>query len=175
MKCPHCLVEINPNFSEAHIGIDSEGHWSSFTMNCPSPKCRKLIIDIATGEPHKNHAGGIFNPSLQKSLWRQTVRPFTSSRPPVPSEVDVMFAIDYKEACLIFNLSSKASAALSRRCLQNILRGKAGVKKGDLANEIQQVIDGKPHRTAPIGVASKQSAARFGRLVGHAMLLPIHL
>lgn len=34
-----------------------------------------------------------------------------------------------------------ASAALSRRCLQHLLREKAGVKKGDLTNEIQQVID----------------------------------
>lgn len=52
-----------------------------------------------------------------------------------------MFSKDYNEACLILTLSPKASAALSRRCLQNILREKAGVKKGDLANEIQQVID----------------------------------
>jgi len=37
--------------------------------------------------------------------------------------------------------SPKASAALSHRCLQNLLREKAGVKPGNLANEIQQVID----------------------------------
>jgi len=74
---------------------------------------------------------------------RQAIRPFTSSRPPVPSEVETIFASDYNEACLILTLSPKASAALSRRCLQNILREKAGVKKGDLANEIQQTIDSK--------------------------------
>jgi hypothetical protein len=39
--------------------------------------------------------------------------------------------------------SPKASAALSRRCLQNILREKANVKKSDLNNEIDQVIDSK--------------------------------
>ena len=37
--------------------------------------------------------------------------------------------------------SPKASAALSRRCLQAILRDHAGVKHGNLAGEIQQVID----------------------------------
>jgi hypothetical protein len=37
--------------------------------------------------------------------------------------------------------SPKASAALSRRCLQRLLRESAKVKPGDLAKEIQQVID----------------------------------
>lgn len=143
MKCPHCLVEINPNFSEFSLGTDPEGHWSTFTMNCPSPKCKKIIIEIATGIPHKYQNGSIYSTSLEKTNWRQTVIPFTSSRPPVPSEVEVVFATDYNEACLILNLSPKASAALSRRCLQNILREKSGVKKGDLANEIQQIIDSK--------------------------------
>ena len=46
---------------------------------------------------------------------------------------------DYKEACLVLSDSPKASAALSRRCLQNLLRGAAGVKPGDLSIEIQQV------------------------------------
>jgi hypothetical protein len=143
MKCPHCIVEINTNFSELNIGVDPDGHWSIYTMNCPNPKCGKLIIDIASGIPFRNQQSQIYNNNLSKTNWRQTVRPLTSNRSPVPQEVDVMFAIDYNEACLILNFSPKASAALSRRCLQNLLRGKAGVNKGDLAAEIQQIIDSK--------------------------------
>jgi hypothetical protein len=56
-------------------------------------------------------------------------------------EVDKRLASDYNEACLILAFSPKASAALSRRCLQTILREKAKVRKGDLAGEIQQTID----------------------------------
>ena len=37
--------------------------------------------------------------------------------------------------------SPKASAALSRRCLQNLLRDHAHVKPGNLDNEIQQLLD----------------------------------
>lgn len=167
MKCPHCLVEVNPNFAEFTIGSDAEGYWSTFTMNCPSDKCKKLIIDIASGNAHKNQQGKVYNYSLQKILWRQTVRPFTSSRPPVPSEVDLMFATDYNEACLILNLSPKASAALSRRCLQNILREKAAVKKGDLANEIQQVINGK---TLPSHLSESIDAVRnIGNFAAHPL------
>ena len=36
--------------------------------------------------------------------------------------------------------SANASAALSRRCLQNLLREQAGVKKGNLNDEIEDVI-----------------------------------
>lgn len=142
MKCPHCIVEINPNFEEFYLGVDVDGHWSVYAMNCPNPNCEKKIIQVAKGEAQRQPmSGSIFN--LANNLSRYTVRPITSSRPPAPSEVDTMFAADYSEACLTFSFSPKASAALSRRCLQNILREKAGVKKDDLSREIQEVIDNK--------------------------------
>jgi len=72
---------------------------------------------------------------------RILVRPKGLNRPPVPSEVPPEFAEDYTEACLVLADSPKASAALSRRCLQNLLREKAGVKHSNLADEIQQVLD----------------------------------
>jgi hypothetical protein len=64
------------------------------------------------------------------------------SRAPVPPEVPQEIVEDYYEACLVLDDSPKASAALSRRCLQNLLRRAAGVKPGDLSAEIQQVLDG---------------------------------
>jgi hypothetical protein len=63
------------------------------------------------------------------------------SRAPVPQEVPPGIVEDYKEACLVLSDSPKASAALSRRCLQNLLRLAGGVKPGDLSVEIQQVLD----------------------------------
>ena len=41
----------------------------------------------------------------------------------------------------MINDSEKASAALSRRCLQNLLREKAGTQAKDLAKQIQEVLD----------------------------------
>lgn len=61
----------------------------------------------------------------------------------MPAEVPKNFTLDYTEACLVLSDSPKASAALSRRCLQHLLRESAGVKKADLADEIQQVIDSR--------------------------------
>ncbi len=140
MKCPHCLVEVNPNFQEVFLKNDRVGDWSIFYMKCPNPNCTKYIIDLALGEEGRN-PNGTRSHKLGKTIRRFNVRPFTSSRPPVPSEVDKSFAEDYNEACLVISFSPKASAALSRRCLQNILREKADVKKSNLSMEIQQVID----------------------------------
>ena len=75
--------------------------------------------------------------------WQKMmVYPRGTNRPPVPVEVPEEFTEDYREACLVLADSPKASAALSRRCLQHILREKARVKNsGDLAKAIQEVLD----------------------------------
>ncbi|MGH9708109.1 MAG: DUF4145 domain-containing protein [Candidatus Acidiferrales bacterium] len=41
-------------------------------------------------------------------------------------------------------LSGKASAALSRRCLQSLLREVAGTKSKDLSDQIEDVLDTLP-------------------------------
>ncbi len=94
MKCPHCLVEINPNFSETFLNEDKESFWSVFTMNCPNPHCGKMIIDLASGEPYRNQQNKAYG-GLRTIKFRQTVRPFASSRPPVPPEVEETNALTY--------------------------------------------------------------------------------
>jgi len=141
MKCPHCTVEINPAFSEHYLGPDPDGDWAVEDMICPNPKCKKKIINIMCGSAIRNRGGMVVR--VEPTILRLTVNPLTSTRPLVPKEVEELYSKDYKEACLILKFSPKASAALSRRCLQNILREKAGVKKGDLADEIEQVMNSK--------------------------------
>ena len=59
----------------------------------------------------------------------------------------------------MFADSAKASAALSRRCLQNLLRDHVGVKHSNLDSEIQQVLDsGK----LPSHLAEAIDAVRVG-------------
>ena len=70
------------------------------------------------------------------------IHPKATSRQPVPAEVLEEFTADYKEACLVLADSPKASAALSRRCLQHILQEKSGAKtQNNLAKTIEEVID----------------------------------
>jgi hypothetical protein len=60
---------------------------------------------------------------------------------PVPPEVPDPYRQDYVEACKVLDDSAKASAALSRRNLQAVLRDKAGTKKKDLYDQIEEVIN----------------------------------
>jgi len=59
---------------------------------------------------------------------------------PLPPEVPDPYKQDFLEACLVLEDSPKASAALSRRNLQAILREKAGTKSKDLYDQIDEVI-----------------------------------
>jgi len=56
----------------------------------------------------------------------------------------VSIADDYNEAALVFLFSARASAALSRRCLQSVLVDKANVKSKDLSSQIAEVLSTLP-------------------------------
>ncbi len=135
MKCPHCLVEFHSDGHTIYVGEDSEGGWGINYITCPNPSCKKLIILLVNGEYWEERR--VFT-RIDKSYF---VRPKNISRIPLPSEVPKKYSGDYKEACIVLSDSPKASAALSRRCLQNILREIARVKPGNLSDEIQEVID----------------------------------
>lgn len=99
------------------------------------------------------------------SSERILVWPKGSTRPPCPKEVPEAFASDYREACIVLPDSAKASAALSRRCLQNLLREVAKVKPADLYNEIQELL-GKG--TLPGHIADGLEAVRnIGNFAAH--------
>lgn len=126
MKCPHCLKSYHPQTREYNLGSDKNEFWTIVTQICPS--CGNFIIHLAN-----HYSNGVPIKTL-------LVYPKAFSRAPLSPDVPDKFASDYKEACLVINDSTKASAALSRRCLQNILREKAGVKKQDLCKEIDEVL-----------------------------------
>ena len=140
MKCPHCLVEFHPHETVIYLGQDVEGDWVIKRYACPNPTCKKDIYHLVNGRALRQQNGTYYIESVKRTIL---VRPKGTNRPPVPIEVPKHFADDYTEACVVLSDSSKASAALSRRCLQLLLREKAGIKSGDLANEIQQTIDSK--------------------------------
>ena len=156
MKCPHCLENFyvgerttwgygGPSEKGImHLGSDPDGHWWIETVQCPNPACGRVVLSIinceGTQRDPKYPQSSFLMPAGDERIVH--VRPKATNRPPIPVEVPDDFAEDYREACLVLADSPKASAALSRRCLQHILREKAGVKNmNDLAKAIQEVLD----------------------------------
>ena len=166
MKCPHCRENFHDEPERTPLGIDADGGWILVTRNCPA--CKRMILHLENGEPvHTKYDGVSPYFSGVKEQVVVLVRPKGSSRTPCPVEVPKEFAEDYTEACLVLPDSPKASAALSRRCLQRILRGIAEVKPGKLANEIQQVIDSG---TLPSHIVEVVDAVRnIGNFAAHPL------
>lgn len=88
--------------------------------------------------------------------------PQTGGRKPVPPEVPAEIAADYQEAAVVLQHSSKASAALSRRCLQAVLR-QQGFQEHDLAKQIDAAMP-----TLPSYIAKNVDAIRnIGNFAAH--------
>jgi Domain of unknown function (DUF4145) len=149
MLCPHCLKYFFDDPEKTLIGADRTSNWTLYKRHCPA--CERFILSLRyrqAGNPRE-----IF------------CYPKAVSRVPLGPEVPQQFTEDYREACLTLPDSPKASAALSRRCLQHVLREKAKVKPGNLADEIQQVLDSEK---LPSYLAESLDAVRnIGNFAAH--------
>ena len=92
------------------------------------PNCRGIIITAVNLKDQKEYV-----------LW-----PRFDFRNPVPEEVPEHIAEDYNEAATVLNFSPKASAALSRRCLQTVLREAGSTTQKNLSAQIDAVIPNLP-------------------------------
>jgi hypothetical protein len=160
MRCPHCLDSFFPQTQRHNIewpqgtpAVDQDKSlWAIESTRCPG--CGKLIF-------------ALLNFFAGACRSRILVQPKGIARAPLSPDVPPEFSADYLEACTVLADSPKASAALSRRCLQHLLREKAGVRRGDLATEIQQVIDSN---TLPSHLVDSIDAIRnIGNFGAHPM------
>ena len=155
MKCPHCLTSFHSDPKGTYLGHDVDGGWTIAHETCPS--CKRIIV-LLIG----SHAA----PSFPKDTTT-LVYPKGFARTPLPPDIPAKYSDDYREACLVFPDSPKASAALSRRCIQHILRDKALVKPGDLSTEIRQLLDSNQ---LPSRLAESVDAIRnIGNFAAHPM------
>lgn len=132
MKCPHCLDSVHESWSAIASVNDSVGAYQLFTMACPH--CLKVIVKMA--RPQEEPPG------------EALLYPRSAMRAASSADVPEQFAIDHREACLVLADSPKASAALSRRCLQNILRDHFLVKHANLSAEMDEVLPKLPSHLA---------------------------
>lgn len=136
MICPHCNKAFHEKFEYRELAKDSSGQWYCSFMLCPA--CENIIVKLENEIYMRG--GGIIVPSRQEIL----VHPRVSNYSPAPSEVPKGIAQDYNEACLVLNDSPRASAALSRRCLQSLLSNVLTTDKTNIIDLIDIAIKELP-------------------------------
>jgi hypothetical protein len=162
MKCPHCLVHFHADWNSTTlwrydgVGLtDADGTWSYRVTSCPA--CKRSTIILTRLSTSRRNPG-----KFDFLVWPKGI-----ARSPLPEEVPAQFAGDYQEACLVLADSPKASAALSRRCLQNLLRNHVKVKPSDLSKEIDALL---ASNTLPSDLAESVDAIRnIGNFAAHPL------
>jgi hypothetical protein len=153
VKCPHCLTDFHDNWYREVIHWPTLGsvladevegaYWHYCATNCPT--CKRAIIYLRALRPDGSVAQDL-------QVWPKGI-----ARIPLPETVKDPFRTDYIEACNTLNDSPRASAAMSRYCLQRLLREKANAETEDLSSEIDQVL---ASRALPSDLAADLDAIR---------------
>lgn len=146
MKCPHCNKAI-------HFEADNDIAYR-YTEGADKPKdaaitgfdvsvglcpaCSQLIVLLRQGRYKESDHGD----------WLADIRTSTIIYPaiakrPVEPEVPERDKKDFLEAVGVLPISPKASAAIGRRLLQDILRNELNVKRESLSSEIDDFISRK--------------------------------
>ena len=133
-KCPYCnsvfpltrdtLRECKAYFDppKPYEAADNSGINISF-YKCPN--CNEYIVRV------QGFGKQVLDINSQ-------LRPLSSAIQ-FPDYVPESIRQDYSEACAIVNLSPKASATLSRRCLQTMIRDFWGITEATLYKEIESL------------------------------------
>ncbi len=168
-ECPYCnrsSTITDANFSQStHFfhNKNKDGHSAlvSDVITCPNKECREYTITAALSSADLNHNGTQYVKAYShRHKW--SMKPNSLAKQ-FPSYIPKAIIADYNEASLIISLSPKASATLSRRCLQGIIRDYWDVKKGRLVDEIFAIKD----KVDPITWKAIDSVRSIGNIGAH--------
>ena len=144
-SCPYCnrdttITDSNYSSRIHYFDIENKGGLlglSTIVVSCPNEKCREYVINgsLYKGKYNEYNSKPM---TVDHPILTWSMKPSSSSKQ-FPKYIPQPIILDYEEACLIRDLSPKASATLSRRCLQGIIRDFWNVKKGRLVDEINEI------------------------------------
>lgn len=136
--CPFCnssfpLIHETYRCYESSFSYADTSNWDKSPSNCihtnfyKCPSCKKISLII---KGINNDFQNINVPIYPNSLAKQ-----------FPEYIPKAIREDYEEAYSIVNLSPKASATLSRRCLQGMIRDFWNITKSNLFDAINELQD----------------------------------
>jgi hypothetical protein len=158
-KCPYCghaQVIDGARFDSEWNELAVKGEKSRETrylghqaIVCANTKCREMSLVVYLGERFIDGAGRQDVRAIRGHVW--TLLPPSSAKPQ-PDYIPEPIRADYYEACAIRDLSPKASATITRRCLQGMIRHFCGISRKTLFEEINALQELVQQGKAPLGV-----------------------
>lgn len=166
--CPFCgrwatITDESVHNASTEFTIEnSEGprQLRSVFIVCPNPNCKKFTLNVFLYEIKWEERIRVNKPVQLLRKWQLIP---ASKAQSYPDYIPKAIIDDYNEACLIVDLSPKASGTLSRRCLQGILRDFWKVKPGRLVDEIEQIKD----KTDPLTWSAIDTVRKVGNIGAH--------
>lgn len=166
--CPYCSSKTtinNENFSVSENCMtinNAEGfriirnEW----IVCPNTDCNRITLSAILYDSQFNKTYHEWNKKEVIKHWNLLPNSFAKS---YPNYIPQVLKNDYEEAASIIELSPKASATLSRRCLQGIIRDFWGISKSRLVDEIIAIED----KVDPLTWKSIDAIRKVGNIGAH--------
>ena len=160
-RCPHCdsfqTVTDSRYYADHRHQFVGKVKFKSIGIKtaaiaCSNPECEMLTVHITIAQDKSDGYGGFDLVRDGEVLFSQRVLPDSLAKPQ-PVYIPSALREDYVEACKIRDISPKASATLSRRCLQGMIRDFCGVSAGTLFNDIARLREMVGEGNAPRGVS----------------------
>jgi Domain of unknown function (DUF4145) len=143
-KCPFCLhiatIQSADTSTDTHEYSTGTGRQrlKSMVIRCPNADCKGHTLEIQVVDLKFSENTNYWLPS--NTIARLSLIPDSFAKP-MPGYLPEAIVSTYTEACRIRDLSPKASATLSRRCLQGMIRDFWGITKRTLKDEIDAIED----------------------------------
>ena len=109
-------------------------------IECPNPNCNQFTFSVVLHKDKYPKTNVVARDRVGDVIKKWNLIPESKAKS-FPGYIPKAITEDYEEACLIKDLSPKASATLSRRCLQGMIRDFWAVKKNRLIDEIEAIKD----------------------------------
>lgn len=157
-KCPYCKAHqavVDARFDQRKTCIYNDKSvlgkvgLAITSVVCANPECKKMTLWVALIE--RKHDGQYDGFDAGDEIQRWHLLPESLAKPQ-PDYIPAPIRDDYYEACRIRDLSAKASATLSRRCLQGMIRDFCGITRRQLIDEIKELRRQVDEGKAPAGV-----------------------
>ncbi|TGK20303.1 DUF4145 domain-containing protein [Leptospira fluminis] len=169
-SCPFCQRDTTitkSNYFDIIQYIDKDSKDGILALRtvlttCPNPKCKEYTIMTFLLKAQRDAFGKYSIVNEENYLEKWHLRPLSLAKK-FPNYIPKQIIQDYNEACAIINLSPKASATLSRRCLQGMIRDFWKISKGRLIDEIIEL----ESKIDPISWKAIDAVRKVGNIGAH--------